>query len=243
VGIKVIINGAGGKMGKEAVKAVKEDSSLELVAENHRGDNLAKNIELHQADIVVDLTTASAVFENVTTIIETGARPVVGTSGLLPDQVNQLKEKCINKKLGGIIAPNFSIGAILMMKYAQDAARHLPNVEIIELHHDKKEDSPSGTAIKTSEMIAETRKKIQAVQSKHETIPGARGADNFGIPIHSVRLPGIFASQQVIFGNEGETLTISNQCISRAAMMPGIILACKKVMGLDTLIYGLEHII
>jgi len=241
--IRILVNGAQGKMGQQTVSAVKADKELELVAELGKQDNLLEAIKNSQAEVVVDFTTASAAYENAKQIIEVGVHPVIGTSGFLPEQIKEIVTACHEKKLGGIIAPNFSIGAVLMMKFSKDTAHYFKDVEIIELHHDGKEDSPSGTAIKTSEMITAGRGKIPEKKVGTETLKGARGATNHGISIHSVRLPGLVAHQEVIFGGIGETLTIRHDSINRECFMPGVLLACKKVVGLDKLVYGLEHIL
>lgn len=241
--IRVLVNGAHGKMGQEVIKAVEKVPELTLVGAGDVKDNLADLIRSSQAEVVVDFTSAESGFANTKTIIETGARPVIGTTGFLPEQIAVLQEMALTRSLGGIIAPNFSIGAILMMKYAQDAAHYLSNVEIIELHHDGKLDSPSGTAIKTAQMIAEVKAKTVAPVQDKAIIPGARGAVLSDIHIHAVRLPGLVANQEVIFGNLGETLTIKHTTVSREAFMPGVILACKKVPQLQKLIYGLEQIL
>jgi len=242
--IRVLVNGASGKMGQMAVKSILNESSLTLVGETGRNNNLAQEIKKNQADVVLDLTNAETVLKNVQTIIDAGVHPVVGTSGLLKDQVILLQKQCAKQKLGGVIAPNFSLGAILMMRYAEDAAKYFPNVEIIEMHHDGKLDSPSGTAVLTAELIAASRHQTPKVLEKtRETIPGARGALYQQIPIHSVRLPGLVAHQQIIFGGIGETLTIRHDSIDRQSFMAGILLACQKVVGLDRLVYGLEHLI
>lgn len=241
--IRVVVNGAKGRMGKESVKAISADPELTLVAEADHGDDLLAILKESRADVVVDFTVASVVVENLEKIITAGVRPVVGTSGLVESQVKELQEKAKAKKLGGVIAPNFAIGAVLMMKYAADAAKYLPQVEIIEFHHDKKEDSPSGTAVKTAEMIAKTRAQYQAPLKGKETIPGARGAFHQDVPIHAVRIPGVIANQEVIFGGHGQTLSIRHDSLSRESFMPGVCLACKKVMGLNELVYGLENIL
>lgn len=241
--IKVLINGARGKMGQEAVKAISQHSLLTLAGEANREDNLAAAINATQAQVVLDLTTASAAYQNALAIIEAGAHPVIGTSGLLPEQIQELQQRCAAKKLGGIIAPNFSIGAILMMRFAQMAAPYFPQVEIIELHHDGKEDAPSGTAIKTAHMIAAARKINNAPKVVKDIIPGSRGALVNNIPVHAIRLPGIVATQEVLFGGQGETLSIKDFAINREAYMPGICLACQKVTELTELVYGLEHLL
>ena len=231
-------------MGQESVKAVTEDPELELVAQTDLGDNLSDTIKQAQAQVVVDFTTAAVVMENTAAIIESGARPVIGTSGLLPEQVSKLKELCKKHNSGGVIAPNFAVGAVLMMKYAQDAAKYFPNVEVIELHHDRKKDAPSGTAIKTANLLAESRKSVhEKMIDEKEIIPGARGAESQDIRIHSVRLPGMVAHQEVIFGGKSQTLKIRHDSIHRYSFMPGVCLACKKVMHLKELVYGVEHLL
>ncbi|MDP1603518.1 MAG: 4-hydroxy-tetrahydrodipicolinate reductase [Legionella sp.] len=240
---RVIINGANGKMGALATATINAHPDFELVACLSRGDDLAKSVAETGAQIVVDLTRADCVYANSLAIIESGAHPVIGTSGLRDDQIENLKNLCRNKQLGGIIAPNFSISAVLMMRFAAMASRYLSDVEIIEAHHPQKFDAPSGTALKTAEMIAASRKLSKNEASSHELIPGARGGLHQGIPIHSLRLPGVVARQEVIFGNIGETLSITHNSIDRASFMPGIILCCLKVQKLQTLYYGLEHLL
>lgn len=240
---RVIVNGALGKMGALACKAVQENSEFELVASLSRGDHLRAAISETRAQIVIDLTRADCVYENSLTIIQQGTHPIIGTSGLLEDQIITLRHLCEEKKLGGIIVPNFSISAVLMMRFAADAARLLPEVEIIEAHHQQKLDAPSGTAIKTAELIAAARLSPKIKLPLKELLPGARGATHHDINIHSLRLPGILARQQIIFGNLGETLTITHDTIDRSSFMPGLILACQKVQQLDTLYYGLEHLL
>ena len=231
-------------MGQESVKAVSEDPELDLVAQTDLGDNLSDKIKQAQVQVVVDFTTAAVVMENAVTIIESGARPVIGTSGLLPEQVGNLQELCNKHNNGGVIVPNFAVGAVLMMKYAQDAAKYFPNVEVIELHHDRKTDAPSGTAIKTANLLAESRKSAhEKIIDEKEILPGARGAESQDIRIHSVRLPGMVAHQEVIFGGKSQTLKIRHDSIHRDSFMPGVCLACKKVMQLKELVYGLEHLL
>ena len=230
-------------MGKESVKAVSEDPDLDLVAQTDLGDNLPGEISQTKAQVVVDFTTAAAAMKNADCIIESGARPVIGTSGLLPEQVAELQKLCNKQNLGGIIVPNFAIGAVLMMKYSQDAAKYFPHVEVIELHHDRKADAPSGTAIKTANLLAESRGSVPPTVDEKEILSGARGANAENIRIHSVRLPGLVAHQEVIFGGQSQTLTIRHDSIHRDSFMPGVCLACKKVMDLNELVYGLEHLL
>ena len=230
-------------MGQESVKAVSKDPDLDLVAQTDLGDKLPGIIDQTKAQVVVDFTTAASAMKNADCIIESGARPVIGTSGLLPEQVAELQKLCNKQNLGGIIVPNFAIGAVLMMKYSQDAAKYFPHVEVIELHHDLKADAPSGTAIKTANLLAESRGSAPPSVDEKEILSGARGANAEDIRIHSVRLPGLVAHQEVIFGGQSQTLTIRHDSIHRDSFMPGVCLACKKVMDLNELVYGLEHLL
>ena len=230
-------------MGQESVKAVSKDPDLDLVAQTDLGDTLPWINDQTKAQVVVDFTTATAAMKNADCIIESGARPVIGTSGLLPEQVAELQKLCNKQNLGGIIVPNFAIGAVLMMKYSQDAAKYFPHVEVIEMHHDRKTDAPSGTAIKTANLLAESRGSAPPTVDEKEILSGARGANAEDIRIHSVRLPGLVAHQEVIFGGQSQTLTIRHDSIHRDSFMPGVCLACKKVMDLNELVYGLEHLL
>lgn len=240
---RIIINGANGKMGQLAVKTFTDHEAFTIVAETGKQHNLAAEIKKHAAQIVIDLTNADAVFKNTETIINNNAHPIIGTTGLLPNQIQELQKICSQKKLGGIIAPNFSLGAVLMMKYAKEIAKYFSEVEIIEMHHAGKLDSPSGTAIHTANLIAQNRTKIPTDKSSREIIPHARGAVQSKIQIHSVRLPGVIADQQVIFGGSGETLTLMHKTIDRQCFMPGIVLACEKVLALKELVVGLENVL
>ncbi|HVE44611.1 MAG TPA: 4-hydroxy-tetrahydrodipicolinate reductase [Gammaproteobacteria bacterium] len=241
--IKVLVNGAFGRMGLITVTAINQQPTLSLVGQTGREYDLTKAIRDSQAEVVVDFTHADVGFQNAITIIEAGACPVIGTSGLTQDQIKHLKDICKERKQGGIAAPNFSIGAVLMMQCAEKIAAHMSHVEIIEMHHDAKKDSPSGTAMRSAEMIAASGKLAAAAIPTTETIPGARGASYAGIPIHAIRLPGLLAHQQIIFGNTGETLTLRHDSIDRQCFMPGVCLACEKVVALKHFAYGLEEIL
>ena len=242
--IRVLVNGAKGRMGQEVVKAVTAASDLELVDQTDLGDDLIARIKASQAQAVVDFTTAAVAFENTRKILEAGVHPVIGTSGLLAEQVAELQQLAGDMDIGGLIAPNFAIGAVLLMKYAQDAAKYLPDVEVIELHHNRKADAPSGTAVKTAQLIAEARQEIpKALVEEKELFEGARGSEVHGVRVHSLRLPGLVAHQEVIFGGTGETLTIRHDSIHRESFMPGVCLACRKVIGTQQLFYGLEHLL
>jgi 4-hydroxy-tetrahydrodipicolinate reductase len=241
--LRVIINGANGQMGQEVVKAIEKEADFELVGKLTRKDHLATVIKETAANIVIDFTNANVAFENCATIIENNVHPVVGTTGFLPEQIAILKERCTQQKLGAVIAPNFSIGAILLMRSSMQIAHYFPHVEIIEFHHNRKVDAPSGTAIKTAEMIATAKAATQPLVNEKELLSGARGASKNDIHIHSVRLPGLVAHEEVIFGDVGQTLTLRHDTYHREAFMPGVILACRKVSQLNTLVYGLENLL
>ncbi|HMO17077.1 MAG TPA: 4-hydroxy-tetrahydrodipicolinate reductase [Oligoflexia bacterium] len=244
--IKVLVNGAKGRMGTEAVSAVRSDSELLLVAETDKGDDLQRAISDSGAQVVVDFTLASVGFENAKIILSSGARPVLGTSGFNAQSVQVLDSMARELGLGGIVAPNFAIGAVLLMKFAKEAVKYFPNVEIVELHHDKKEDFPSGTAVRTAEMISEgralrTSETHSPVSEQHRD--QNRGVVHSGVTIHSVRLPGYVAHEEVLFGGQSQTLSIRHDSIHRQSFMPGVVLSCKKVMSLSGIVYGLEHIL
>ncbi|MBX3708630.1 MAG: 4-hydroxy-tetrahydrodipicolinate reductase [Gammaproteobacteria bacterium] len=241
--IKILVNGAFGRMGQMTVKTINAHPNFELVGQTGREYDLKRAIKDSGAQVVVDFTHPEAVFHSTSIIIETGAHPVIGTTGLTINQIQLFQEKCANLKLGGIIAPNFSLGAVLMMKHAQEIVKYMPHVEIIEMHHDTKADSPSGTALRSAEMLAQTAPANASTKPSHETVPGARGATHHHIPIHAVRLPGFLAHQQIIFGNTGETLTLRHDSIDRECFMPGVCLACEKVLTLNQLVVGLEEIL
>lgn len=240
--IRISVNGAFGKMGKISIDALAKNNHFDVVGQLDRQDNLADHILSKQPDVVLDFTESKAAYENTATIINCGAHPVIGTSGFLKDDIPSLAALCAEKKLGGIIAPNFSIAALLLMQQACKISEYYPNVEIIEMHHTEKKDAPSGTAIKTAEMIAAHAK----INNKHQSqaiIDGALGAHYHNIPIHAVRLPGVIANQTIYFGGTGETLSLTHQTLSRKAFVPGILMACEKVMGLKQLIFGLEKLL
>ncbi len=251
-------------MGREVVKMVLGDEQLQLVAavdtsafgtdagllvgQEACGVEVTNDLELtlveSHADVLVDFTTPHAVMNNTKIAIQHGVRPVIGTTGMSPDEIEELDKLCREKKIGGIIAPNFSIGAILMMKFAAQAAKYMPHVEIIEYHGDQKLDAPSGTAVQTAEKIAAIREEFrQGNPQEKETIEAARGAYYDGFRIHSVRLPGVFAQQEVIFGGHGQTLKIRHDSYDRVGYMPGVNVAVKKAMKLDGIVYGFEKFI
>lgn len=253
--IRVIIAGFKGKMGSTAVKMVQEDKELTLAA---LLDPFATEKEVDgvpvftskedlvgfSADVWVDFTTPQFAYENTKFALENGFAPVVGTTGFVPEEIEELTHLSEEKQLGGLIAPNFAIGAILLMQFAAQASKYFPNLEIIELHHDKKKDAPSGTAIKTAELISQVRKShVQGLADEEELLQGARGATFDGMRIHSVRLPGLVAHQEVIFGAQGEGLTIRHDSYDRISFMGGVNLGIKEVVKREKLVYGLEHLL
>lgn len=241
--IGVIVNGAQGKMGQLACETIQKHAEFDLLAGLGRSDDLAQAISDLNPGIVVDLTRADSVYQNTKIIIEQGAHPVIGTSGLLDAEIETLRSLCTKKNLGGLIVPNFSIAAVLMMQFAAKAAHYLPEVEIVEAHHPAKAEAPSGTALKTADVIAKARTRAAHMPRCEELVPGALGALHQDVRIHSMRLPGTLAQQDVIFGQLGETLTLRHQTIDRLSFMPGVILACQHVLTLDTLVYGLDQLL
>lgn len=206
--------------------------------------DLEEALATADAHVLVDFTTPQTVMANSRIAIRHRVRPVVGTTGLTAEQIEELDKLCKENGIGGIVAPNFSIGAILMMKFAAQAAKYMPHVEIIEYHGDQKLDAPSGTSIKTAELIARNRQELrQGNPNEEETIEGARGGYYNGFRIHSVRLPGVFAQQEVVFGGFGQTLKIRHDSYDRAGYMPGVNLSVKKAMELHGIVYGFEHFI
>ena len=239
---RILVNGAHGKMGQVCVEMVKNNPLFTLAGMADKSDDLLQRIQSTSANIVVDLTTAKVAYANAKTIIEANVHPVIGTSGFTQPQIDELTTECQKRQLGGIIAPNFSLGVSLMLQCAKQVAAYLPSVEIIEMHHDQKADAPSGTAIKTAVELAKVRQKA-VLPACEELIPGARGALQNDIPIHSIRLPGLLAHETIIFGHVGETLRLQHDTLTRESFMPGIALACQRVLQLKTLIYGLENIL
>jgi 4-hydroxy-tetrahydrodipicolinate reductase len=260
---RVIVTGAYGKMGREVLKAVHNDPDLSLVGavDVKSGDDagevigigklgitinsdLAKVIATTKANVLIDFTRPETVMGNMRTAIINGVYPVAGTTGFSSGDLEEIRALCAKHDVGAIIAPNFAIGAILMMKMAVEAAKYLPHVEIIEFHHDQKLDAPSGTALRTAELIKDVRSgRKQGHPDEFEKITGARGGDYDGMRIHSVRLPGYVAHQEVIFGGLGQTLVIRHDSISRESFMPGVVLAAKKAPYLKGLTFGLENLL
>ena len=241
--MKVAVLGAKGRMGTEAVDAISDAKDLQLVAQLDLGDSLDELVK-SGAQVVVDFTHSDAVMKKLEFAITNGINVVVGTTGFDDAKLTKLKELlAANPKVGALIAPNFALGAVLMMQFSEIAAKYFESVEIIELHHANKVDAPSGTAVRTAEMITNARKKNNKAAMPDATktsIPGARGATVGDVPIHSVRSHGYVAHQEVIFGDPGETLSIRHDSINRAGFMPGVLLGVREVAKHPGLTVGLE---
>ena len=241
--MKVAVLGAKGRMGTEASAAIRDAKDLELVAQLDLGDSLDQLVT-SGAQVVVDFTHPDAVMKNLEFAITNSISVVVGTTGFDDAKLAKLKTLlAANPKVGALIAPNFALGAVLMMQFSQVAAKYFESVEIIELHHANKVDAPSGTAIRTAQMITDVRKqnsKAAMPDATKDAIAGARGATVGDVPIHSVRSHGYVAHQEVIFGDPGETLSIRHDSINRAGFMPGVLLGVREVVKHPGLTVGLE---
>jgi 4-hydroxy-tetrahydrodipicolinate reductase len=252
--LRIAVFGASGRVGQTVVDAVKGAPDMELVA---GVDQVAQTVDFAwfdeaeaairetRPDVAIDFTVADAAAGNALSAIAAGVSPVIGTTGMSADQVEAIRSAAATEGVGAFIAPNFAIGAVLMMAMAQLAAPHLDHVEVIELHHDQKIDAPSGTAARTAELIAQARGGRPAMDAPTErfTLPGVRGGVDHGVRVHSVRLPGLVAHQEVIFGALGQTLTIRHDSTSRDSFMPGVLMAARRVRALPGLLIGLEHLL
>jgi 4-hydroxy-tetrahydrodipicolinate reductase len=242
--IKVGVLGARGRMGAEVVKAVTEANDLELVAALDLGDSLDQLVS-KGAQVVVDFTTPDSVMANLEFLITNGISAVVGTTGFDDSRVAKVKSlSAANPKVGVLIAPNFAIGAVLMMEFATKAAKYFESAEIIELHHPNKVDAPSGTASRTAELMTQARKDARLGAMPDATnsgIAAARGGNVGDIPVHSIRLRGLIAHQEVLLGGLGETLTIRHDSLDRVGFMPGVLLGVRKVISNPGLTFGLEN--
>ena len=241
--INVAVLGARGRMGSEVVKAVEATDGLPLVAALDLGDSL-EQLKGSAAHVVVDFTTPDSVMSNLEFLINNGINVVVGTTGFDDAKLATVKGWLAqNPSVGVLIAPNFAIGAVLMMEFAEKAARYFESAEIIELHHPAKVDAPSGTAARTAELMSAARKAAGLGAMPDATtaaLDGARGAIVGEIPVHSVRARGLVAHQEVLFGGLGETLTIRHDSIDRAGFMPGVILGVRKIVNTPGLTHGLD---
>ena len=241
--IKVAVIGARGRMGSEVVKAVNEAKDLELVAQLDLGDSLDALLTSGAA-VAVDFTTPDSVMANLEFLISHNINAVVGTTGFDDARIAKIKSLLASSKSGVLIAPNFAIGAVLMMEFATKAAKYFESAEIIELHHPNKVDAPSGTASRTAELMSASRKEAGLPVMPDATttsLAGARGATVGDIPVHSVRLRGLVAHQEVLLGGIGETLSIRHDSIDRVGFMPGVLLGVRKVVTHPGLTFGLEN--
>jgi 4-hydroxy-tetrahydrodipicolinate reductase len=261
--IRVFVAGACGKMGMETIRTILGQEDMEIAGISdirNQGIDIGEILGLHalgikisgllnqeylkevKTDLLVDFTNPQSVFTNAKEAIKAGVVPVIGATGLDEEEIAELEELGKEHNVGIFIAPNFALGAILMMKFARETAKYFSHVDIIEYHHDNKLDAPSGTALKTAEMISQIRKPMmQGNPNEYEKIPGSRGGDVNGIRIHSVRLPGLVAHQEVIFGGSGQTLTIRHDAYTRETYMPGVLLAIRKSYQMKGLVVGLEN--
>ncbi len=242
--VKVGVLGARGRMGQEVCRAIKATNDLELVAEIDLNDSI-EILKSSKAEVIVDFTTPEVVMENLKFAIENGIHAVVGTTGFDGPRLETLKKLLTaNPKVGVLIAPNFGLGAVLMMQFAKSAAKYFESAEIIELHHPEKVDAPSGTATRTAELINEARREANLSKMPDKTaksLEGARGAKIGEVPIHSVRLRGLVAHQEVLFGDKGELLTIRHDSLDRSGFMPGVLVGVREVSSNPGLTVGLEH--
>ncbi|WP_193043283.1 4-hydroxy-tetrahydrodipicolinate reductase [Mycolicibacterium baixiangningiae] len=242
--MRVGVLGAKGKVGATMVKAVEAADDLTFTAGIDAGDPLSALVDTQTA-VVIDFTHPSVVMDNLKFLIDNGIHAVVGTTGFTDERISQVLAWLADKPESAVlIAPNFAIGAVLSMHFAQQAARFFESVEVIELHHPHKADAPSGTAARTAKLIAAARKDLPPNPDATSTgLDGARGADVDGIPVHSVRLAGLVAHQEVLFGTEGETLTIRHDSIDRTSFVPGVLLAVRKVSERPGLTVGIEPLL
>ncbi|HVL99797.1 MAG TPA: 4-hydroxy-tetrahydrodipicolinate reductase [Egibacteraceae bacterium] len=236
--IRVAVIGAAGRMGSAVCAAVGADPDCELVARVGSGDSLDTVLDAG-ADVAVEFTVPASVKRNVAWLLERGVHTVVGATGLSDADLADLERLTGPANL--FFAPNFAVGAVLAMQLAAQAARHLPRVEIIELHHDRKVDAPSGTALRTARLVAEARREAGEVPGPPDH--PARGLVVDGVPVHSVRLPGVVASQEIVFGGPGQTLTIRHDCLDRSSFMPGVLLAIRQVATRPGMTVGLESLL
>lgn len=259
--IAVAVTGASGRMAQEALNAIGADPGLKLVGASSRklGDgtmplpgggivpvfrDLGLLLGRGKARVLVDFTVASAAMDHARTAFRHGASPVIGTTGLSQENLRELEELSRSTGLGAVVAPNFALGAVLMIHLAAIAARHFEYAEIVELHHEGKLDAPSGTALATAQAMAKNRgRPFQWKPSQKETLGGTRGGQAEGVGVHSIRMPGLVAHQEVIFGAMGQTLSIRHDSTSRESFMPGLLLAVKEVVKRDHLVVGLNRLL
>ena len=239
---RIAVIGARGRMGSLACEWIRAESDLALTAEIEVGDDVAKGLAAARAEVALDFTTAPAARANALAIIGAGVRPVIGTSGLAPGDLEEIAAALTKKKIGGLVVPNFSIGAILAMRFAEQASRYLAFAEVVEAHHTTKEDAPSGTARATAARIGAARGKAPADGSR-ELVDRVRGGRVEGVPVHSIRLPGIVAYQEIWLGGEGEVLRIQHESTDRSCFRAGVLLALRAAKRADGLVVGLDKLL
>jgi len=228
--IRVGVAGYRGKVGVEMVRGVEAAPDMEFAGGVEVGDDLGAFLISARPDALIDFTHPTAALGNALAAVAAGCRPVVGTTGIPADGVDRLENACREAGIGGIVAPNFSVGAVVMMHIAEIAAPYFSAADVIELHHQTKADAPSGTALATARRLA-ARQKFQYTQTEKITLAGVRGGEEGGVGIHSVRLPGLVADQEIILGLAGQTLTITHRTTSREAFVPGVLLAIRRVVA------------
>jgi 4-hydroxy-tetrahydrodipicolinate reductase len=242
--MRVGVLGAKGKVGATMVAGVEAADDLTFTTGVDAGEALSTLVDTG-TDVVIDFTHPNVVMDNLKFLIDNGIHAVVGTTGFTGERLAQVEDWLSAKPdVSVLIAPNFAIGAVLCMHFAQQAAKHFESVEVIELHHPHKADAPSGTAVRTAKLIAEARKGMAPNPDATSTgLEGARGADVDGIPVHSVRLAGLVAHQEVLFGTQGETLTIRHDSIDRSSFVPGVLLAVRRIREFPGLTVGIEPLL
>ncbi len=263
--MRILVNGACGKMGTEVVKTVINETGNQLVAacdQINIGKDIVKllalsgpavsirsdleqSIKMAKPEVIIDFTNPVSVMNNIKTGLTNRVHMIVGTTGITSVDLTTIENLTNQYGVNALIVPNFALGAVLMMRFAAEAARYFPQVEIVELHHNQKMDSPSGTALKTAELINRYRSELKNEEDfvEIEKLSGSRGGDADGIRVHSIRLPGLVAHQEVIFGADGQSLTIRHDSYNRRSFMPGVKLALQKITEIKGLVYGLERIL
>jgi 4-hydroxy-tetrahydrodipicolinate reductase len=251
--IRVVVLGAAGRIGREVCGSVAGADDMELAAAvdpHHAGEDAfgvivgpIDEVDPHDVDVAVDFTRASSVLDSARWCLDRGIHVVIGTTGIVAGELEQIRQLAETRDANVIVAPNFAIGAVLMIRLAEQAARYLDAAEVIELHHDQKADAPSGTAIQTARRIAAARTGAWVAPAGDDDHPGARGTDIEGVHVHAVRLPGLLAHQEVVFGAPGQTLTIRHDTSDRSAFMPGVLLAVRSVANRPGLTVGLDALL
>jgi 4-hydroxy-tetrahydrodipicolinate reductase len=240
--IRVALVGHRGRTGSEVAKALQAAPDIEYLGGLGRGDDLASFLESNRPQALVDFTHPGAALDHALAAVASGAAPVIGTSGLSPEAVDSLESACQAAGLGGIVAPNFAIGAVLMMHLAERAAPYFEAVEVIEAHQAGKADAPSGTALATARRLA-ARGSFKYNRPEKTTLEGTRGGEEGGVGVHSLRLPGVVADQEVIFGLPGQTMAITHRTTSREAFAPGVLLAIRRVAAEARFYRGLDDLL